>query len=70
MPDGALLDERIWRYESRRSMGTLYSLSIGIWKDGYSDIPGYSTLIFNVNLVGISPLKGTERSVDDVLVAE
>ena len=43
---------------------------LGYGKDGYSDIPGYSTLIFNVNLVGISPLKGTERSVDDVLVAE
>ena len=43
---------------------------LGYGKDGYRDIPGYSTLIFNVNLVGISPLKGTERSVDDVLVAE
>ena len=25
---------------------------LGYGKDGYSDIPGYSTLIFNVNLVG------------------
>ncbi len=43
---------------------------LGYGKDGYSDIPGYSTLIFDVNLVDISPLKGTERSVDDALVAE
>lgn len=45
-----------------------YPLAYG--KDDYSDIPGYSTLIFDVNLVDIFPLKGMERSVDKVLNAE
>ena len=33
-------------------------------------IPGYSTLIFDVNLVDIFPLKGTGKSIDDTLDAK
>lgn len=36
---------------------------LGYGKDGYSDIPGYSTLIFNVNLVGIFPVAKVRKEV-------
>lgn len=39
-----------------------YQLAYG--KAGYNSIPGYSTLIFDLNLVDVFPLKGTERSLD------
>ena len=39
-------------------------------KDGTEGIPGYSTLIFDVNLVDIFPLKGTGKSIDDTLDAK
>ena len=44
---------------------------LGYGKNGFQDIPGYSTLIFEVNLVDIIPLKGMERSVgEEALDAE
>ena len=45
-----------------------YPLAYG--KDGKEGIPGYSTLIFDVNLVDIFPLKGTGKSIDDTLDAK
>lgn len=45
-----------------------YPLAYG--KDGTEGIPGYSTLIFDVNLVDIFPLKGTGKSIDDTLDAK
>lgn len=38
-----------------------YPLAYG--KDGTEGIPGYSTLIFDVNLVDIFPLKGTGKAL-------
>ena len=43
---------------------------LGYGKNAYSDIPGYSTLVFDVNPVDVIPLKGTERSLEEVLEAE
>ena len=45
-----------------------YPLAYG--KDGTEGIPGYSTLIFDVNLVDIFPLKGMGKSIDDTLDAK
>lgn len=45
-----------------------YQLAYG--ESGSGDIPGYSTLIFDVNLVDVLKLKGTERSVGDALDVE
>ena len=45
-----------------------YPLAYG--KDGTEGILGYSTLIFDVNLVDIFPLKGTGKSIDDTLDAK
>lgn len=45
-----------------------YGLAYG--QSGQSSIPGYSTLIFDVDLVDIFPLKGSERSIGEGFDAE
>lgn len=45
-----------------------YDLAYG--QSGQSSIPGYSTLIFDVDLVDIFPLKGSERSIGEGFDAE